>query len=142
MRSQNWGQLFNNGFISFPHYVGSEKSTFLQHPSLCSQRERAKSATLTKYLQKLHIFHCLSKGRQREMAKNTHFPNSLQNIYICRFTRTSFLCACPGISPQRRFARPFGVVAKSYPVRTVIQLSKNKKSRCIETPKGETTTSL
>ena len=28
----------------------------------------------------------------------------LSNNEFYRFTRTSFLCACPGISPQRRFA--------------------------------------
>ena len=88
---------------------------FLQHLSIGSQRERAKSATLTKYLQKLHIFHCLSKGRQRERAKRIVFPKSLQNIYIRRFTRTSFLCACPGVSPQRRFASSSQTMPSSLP---------------------------
>ena len=36
----------------------------------------------------------------------------------------SFFCACPGISPQRCSACPHrGVVAESYPIRTVIQFS-------------------
>ncbi len=51
-------------------------------------------------------------------------------ICSCRFTRTPFLCACPGVSPQRRLAQPFGVIAKSYPVRTAIQLSRIAESEC------------
>ena len=39
---------------------------------------------------------------------------------FCRFLRMSFFCACPGISPRRRLAH---IVARSYPIRTVIQLS-------------------
>ena len=39
---------------------------------------------------------------------------------ILPFFRTSFFCACPGISPRRRLAH---IVARSYPIRTVIQLS-------------------
>jgi len=42
-------------------------------------------------------------------------------ICSCRFTRSSFFCACPGFSPQRRRAH---IIAQSYPVRTVIQLSR------------------
>lgn len=44
---------------------------------------------------------------------------------VCRFTRTSFLYACPGVSPQRRRAR---IIAQSYPVRTAIQLSRIAES--------------
>ena len=45
----------------------------------------------------------------------------LKNLRIvCRFLRMSFFCACPGISPRRRLAH---IVARSYPIRTVIQLS-------------------
>ena len=45
--------------------------------------------------------------------------NSPQNAI--RFAVLPECCSCPGISPQRCLAH---IIAKSYPIRTVIQLSK------------------
>ena len=51
-------------------------------------------------------------------------PSSFAVVNVHRFTRMLFFYACPGVPPQRCFAHSprREVIAKSYPIRTVIQL--------------------